>query len=98
MENFAGRYSRGKCQENTIIFCLPKIPFNIAGLEHLWCECSYGEVNVKQTPYGNFMVHVTQKAIDKFDIEFCGRKFLSKYTDTEVKHMAVNVTRFLYSI
>ena len=53
----------GKCQENTINFCLPKISFNIAGLEHLWCECGYGEVDVKQTPYVDFIVHFTQKII-----------------------------------
>lgn len=57
------RSSGGKCQENTINFCLPKISFNIAGLEHLWCECGYGEVDVKQTPYVDFIVHFTQKII-----------------------------------
>ena len=53
----------GKCQENTINFRLPKITFNNAGLEHLWCECGYGQVDVKQTPYANFVVRFTQKII-----------------------------------
>ena len=51
----------GKCQENTINFLYPKISFNNAGLEHLWCECGYGEVDVKQTPYGSFVVRYAQK-------------------------------------
>ena len=51
----------GKCQENTINFLHPKIPFIYAGLKHLWCVGGYGEVNVKQTPYSNFIVRYTQK-------------------------------------
>ena len=47
----------GKCQENTINFLFPKNPFNNAGLEHLWCVGGYSQVNVKQTPYDNFIVH-----------------------------------------
>ena len=40
----------GKCQENTINFPLPKIPFDNAGLEHLWCVGGYSQVDVKHTP------------------------------------------------
>ena len=52
----------------------PKIPFNIARLEHLWCVGGYSQVDVKHTPYGGFIVHFTQKLIYQFDIEFCERK------------------------
>ena len=67
----------GKCQENTINFPLLKFSFNNAGLEHLWCVGCYRRVDVKQTPYSNFVVYFSQKAIGKFDIKFCGRKFFS---------------------
>ena len=70
----------GKCQENTMKFLLPKIPFNIAGLEHLWCVGGYSQVNVKHTPYNIFIVRYTQKLICRFDIRFCGRKFYIKET------------------
>ena len=70
----------GKCQENTIKFLHPKIPFNNAGLKHLWCVGGYSQVDVKQTPYDDFVVHSSQKAKDKFDIKFCGPKFLSYKT------------------
>ena len=71
MENYGESYSRGKCQENTINFCLPKISFDNVGLEHLWCVGGYRRVDVKHRPFDDFVVHSSQKAKDKFDIEFC---------------------------
>jgi hypothetical protein len=38
-----------------------KIPFIHADLEHLWCVGGYRRVDVKQTPYSNFIVRYTQK-------------------------------------
>jgi hypothetical protein len=39
--------SRGKCQENTINFCLPKISFNIAGFVKFFMGAAMGGLMLK---------------------------------------------------